>query len=252
MKQSWEKFLLKFDSLSLKDRVIVALALSMLFSYIAYAIWISPVEDKMKALSTQINAEKSKLVALNAEIKQKIALGSKDPDVIEKERLAKIKTDIERLHETLREKQKGLVSPDQMAKLVESIVKQNGKLNLIGLKTLPVASLNESKKKSDPPGQMTEKEKAFIENSLGRKLEGVEPSKIVERKELLIDQVYKHGVELTLEGNYLDMLKYMDDVKSMPWQLFWGGANLKVDAYPKSTLTLTLFTLSLDKRWLYL
>ena len=33
---------------------------------------------------------------------------------------------------------------------------------------------------------------------------------------------------------------------------FVGNAELTVDAYPKATLTLTLFTLSLDKKWLNL
>jgi MSHA biogenesis protein MshJ len=38
----------------------------------------------------------------------------------------------------------------------------------------------------------------------------------------------------------------------MPTQLFWGRAELAVEQYPHSRLTLTLYTLSLDRKWIKL
>ena len=58
------------------------------------------------------------------------------------------------------------------------------------------------------------------------------------------------GVEIVVQGNYLDMLKYLTDLESMPWQVFWGKASLAVNEYPTATLTLTIYTLSMDKRWM--
>jgi MSHA biogenesis protein MshJ len=57
-------------------------------------------------------------------------------------------------------------------------------------------------------------------------------------------------VEIVVQGGYMDMMNYMAALEAMPWQLFWGRAKLSVDEYPNATLTLTLFTLSLDKAWL--
>jgi MSHA biogenesis protein MshJ len=48
------------------------------------------------------------------------------------------------------------------------------------------------------------------------------------------------------------MVNYMDALESMPTQLFWGRAQLEVDEYPTARLTLTLYTLSLDKQWMKL
>jgi MSHA biogenesis protein MshJ len=64
--------------------------------------------------------------------------------------------------------------------------------------------------------------------------------------------LYRHGVEVTVRGNYLDMVNYMDALESMPTQLFWGRAQLEVEEYPSSRLTLTLYTLSLDQKWMKL
>jgi MSHA biogenesis protein MshJ len=47
-------------------------------------------------------------------------------------------------------------------------------------------------------------------------------------------------------------MNYLEQLEAMPWQLLWANAKLNVDEYPKSTLTLRLFTLSLDKKWLNL
>jgi MSHA biogenesis protein MshJ len=48
------------------------------------------------------------------------------------------------------------------------------------------------------------------------------------------------------------MVNYMDALEGMPVQLFWGKAQLEVEAYPDARLSLTLYTLSLDKKWMTL
>jgi MSHA biogenesis protein MshJ len=104
------------------------------------------------------------------------------------------------------------------------------------LKTLPAASLAE---------QASAEEKR-IENALA----------VIEAKDksakLNINTVYRHDVEIVVQGGYLDIMKYLAQLEAMPWHLFWSKAKLSVDEYPKTTLTLTLFTLSLDKKWLNL
>jgi MSHA biogenesis protein MshJ len=48
------------------------------------------------------------------------------------------------------------------------------------------------------------------------------------------------------------MIDYMTALEGLPTQLFWGGAKLEVEDYPSSRLTLTMYTLSLDPKWLKL
>jgi len=64
--------------------------------------------------------------------------------------------------------------------------------------------------------------------------------------------LYRHGVEIVLQGSYLDMVNYMDELERLPVQLFWGKASLDAQQYPNSRLTLTLYTLSLDSKWMKL
>jgi len=62
--------------------------------------------------------------------------------------------------------------------------------------------------------------------------------------------LYRHGVELTIEGSYADVVAYLLAVEAMPQHILWGGLQLKVEQHPKVVVTLRLYTLSQDRTWL--
>ncbi len=54
-------------------------------------------------------------------------------------------------------------------------------------------------------------------------------------------------MELTLRGSYFDMLDYLTQIESLPWQMYWHRLKLDARDYRRPVLTLTLYSLSLDK-----
>lgn len=61
--------------------------------------------------------------------------------------------------------------------------------------------------------------------------------------------LYRHGVELTVEGRYADLLSYLKALEASPQRLLWGGLQLRVLQHPQVLLTLRLHTLSTDAHW---
>ncbi|MEX8494317.1 hypothetical protein [Sphaerotilus sp.] len=61
--------------------------------------------------------------------------------------------------------------------------------------------------------------------------------------------LYRHGVELTVEGRYTDLLDYLKTLEASPQRLLWGSLQLKVLQHPQVLLTLRLHTLSTDAHW---
>lgn len=61
--------------------------------------------------------------------------------------------------------------------------------------------------------------------------------------------LYRHGVELTVEGRYADLLEYLKTLEASPQRLLWGSLQLKVLQHPQVLLTLRLHTLSTDAHW---
>ena len=122
--------------------------------------------------------------------------------------------------------QNGLITPQQISMLLKDILRGNRSLHLVSLKTLPTQRLTET---LDTTKTENAKNNAALE--IG---------------------AFKHGFEISLEGEYLDMLQYLAAIEASPWQVFWGDIELNASTYPKETLTLKLYALSLDQTWLTL
>ena len=60
-------------------------------------------------------------------------------------------------------------------------------------------------------------------------------------------QLYRHGVEMTLSGSYLDLLQYLARLEALPVRLLWGSGDLQVDQYPIVRLRLQVYTLSAQR-----
>jgi MSHA biogenesis protein MshJ len=172
-----------------------------------------------------------------------------DPDADVKARLAEAKARLALMDADLSNLHKKLVAPDKMDALLQNILKRNKRLQLISLKSLPVMNLYEIEKTTEgaATAQTTAQASAKVTTELNQvalnKLTTINPDEL---------SIYKHEVELVLEGNYLDMLAYTKDLESMPEQVYWSRANLQVIEYPKARLSLQIFTLSLERKWLNL
>jgi MSHA biogenesis protein MshJ len=236
MKQELQKYVQKIDALSLRERVIIFVMLAVLFIAVLNAVFFDRQFARQKQLSAQVRAEQLQINQIRAEIQQVIH-SKTDPDEANRARLQVLKQQSAQMQTVLLDMQKGLVSPDKMTVLLEDLLRRNQKLRLLSLKTLPPTSLTEMNATDVKPTQ--DNTTALTVQNIG----DAQPA---------VGAVYKHGVEITLQGQYLDMLEYMAALESVPWQLFWGRAKLNVTEHPNATLTLTLFTMSLDKKWLNL
>jgi MSHA biogenesis protein MshJ len=246
MKQRWTGFAAKIDALTLRERMLLFAALAAFIVFVAHAAALGPMLRKQAALRAQISQQQNNLAGIDGEITHKVQAYQVDPDAATRERLDAAKAEAAKLSESLRAMQKGLVAPERMGALLESLLRANGRLQLVSMKTLPVGSLNQAvEAKAEPQakeGKMLAVALATPAATGGARQAGAQP----------VDMLYRHGVQIAVRGNYLDIVNYMSALESMPTQLFWSRAQLEVEEYPTSRLTLTLYTLSLDPKWMKL
>ena len=57
-------------------------------------------------------------------------------------------------------------------------------------------------------------------------------------------------VEITVRGSYSALHAYLARLERSPWTMYWWRALLAADVSGVSTMTITIYTLSLDKAWL--
>lgn len=204
----------RIDALALRERAMLFAAAAASIVFLLYAVFLNPLMARQKVLRTQLVQQQDNIGGIDREISQKLQAYALDPDAEARTRLSALVAENAQLGTDLRAMQAGLVAPERIAPLLESILKANGRLQLVSMKTLPAGPVGD----------------------------GAAPSELL----------FRHGVELSVRGNYLDMVNYMDALEAMPTQLFWGRSQLDVEEYPNARLTLTLYTLSLDRKWIKL
>jgi MSHA biogenesis protein MshJ len=125
-----------------------------------------------------------------------------------------------------------MVSAELMPTLLQDVLRQHHGLQLVELRTLPATSLVERTAKDDKPAKPGELPAVDAGGQGGER------------------NLYKHGFELTVRGSYPDFVQYLEQLERLPMRMYWGKVTMNADDYPKVTLTVTIYTLSLDKAWL--
>lgn len=232
MKRYWEMACTRIDAMSLRERVMIFVAASFVVISLINSLLLDPLFVKQKALSAQVVQQQEKMKELQAAIQSLTQARRDDESSPLRVRSKELKQQMQELDGYLQSRRSRLVEPEKMADLLREVLSKNSGLQLISLKTLPASLLIEKPQAAaDQPGA------AQLANDLQNQTSGQK-------------QIYKHGVKISVRGEYPELLRYVTALEKMPAQMFWGEVDLTVEHYPNSVLTLTLYTLSLDKTWL--
>lgn len=225
IQEQYDRLVAKVDGFSLRERVLVFAAAAFLLVALVDALFLEPLLDKQKALSAQVVQQQEKMKEVQAQIAALLEAKQADANSPQRERIRLLQQKIDEGAAYLRERRDKLVPPERMAGLLEQVLNRNGRLQLVALDTLPASLLVEpASDQADEAQQVVDSEK----------------------------QIYKHGVKITVRGSYSDLLGYLSALERLRTQMYWSIAKMEVIKYPTVELTLTLYTLSLDKTWLQL
>lgn len=221
-KLQWEKLIAKYDSISLRERGMIFVAVAFLTISLINKLLLDPLLAKQKNLSEQMVQQQEKIKEVRAVMEALLQAKRNDADSPLRKQLSSAKQRIAESDAYMQNLRGRLVAPEQMANLLQQVLKKNGQLELVSLQSLPVEPL------------------------IAEKTEGTKTAPVADTS----NQVYTHRMKISVRGTYPDLLQYLTMLEHLPTQMFWGTAKMEVDHPPTAELTLTLYTLSLDKTWL--
>ncbi len=221
MKQAWEKLARRFDALRPRERVMIFAAGVAIIAGLVYVLAIDGALAKHKIMAANVEKHRGDIGQMQMQNAELSRLLKQDPDAQGRKHIEDLQRQLGAYDTELRGVQQGLVPPNQMVKVLEDMLNRDSHVRLVKLHTLPVAALVE------PAGGAAAKSTAPLKNL-----------------------VYKHGIELTVEGNYLDLLEYQARLEKLPWRMFFARTSVNSVDYPKVLMTITLYTLSLEEAWL--
>jgi MSHA biogenesis protein MshJ len=233
VKPYWDRTRAAIDDMSLRERLMVFVAAAFVVITLMNAMLLDPLLAKQKTMSVQLVQQQEKMKELQAQMQSLLQAKRDDQHSPLRERLAQLKQQLQEQGGYLQSRRDRLIDPNKMADLLKMVLGKNGGLQLVELKTLPVSLLIEKPKAADVSVQPIAANMAEVNKQQDQQ-----------------KQIFKHGVQITVRGGYLDLMRYVAMLEQMPTQMFWGEATLSVEKYPESLFTLTVYTLSLDKTWL--
>ena len=231
MKEWWRGYANKIDALLPRERVMVFVAAVAVAVFMMFSLFIDPAATRNKALLTRMAQQQMELQALRIKI-QALEQKRAGPDAANLARRDGLKRQIAEINAALQDMQHSLVPAQNMKAVLQEVLARNPRLQLIALRTLPAAPLVEKRDKADKPDAAAATPKPRDKLAAGA------------------SNVFKHGVQITVQGSYADLHDYLAGLEKLPWRMFWSRASLGAESYPRVTVTVTVYTLSLDKAWL--
>lgn len=214
----------KLVKLTLLDRLLGVLALAMALYLIVSVALLDPQQKKIndfqqssKANKTELDAIKGILSATESSPSQ--SLEQLSGDAVAVAELKKQIADAAAFYNQVD------ATTTQVKSLLKEMLAANPKLTLVSLRTLPVEPFYLPDSKTIEPNK-ADTNKVDANNA--------QPQR----------SLYKHGVEISIRGDYATLITYMENLQKYPKRLFWAETKLDVMTYPDTVLKLVIYSLS--------
>lgn len=233
MNFQWKSIAKKIDARTERERALLFLIVVALLFVAGMQVVISPLLKQQKLINSKLQQNSTLSASLSKELTNVQTIQASDVNANVKQQIAEHKKMLAQRDQKLKQFERSLVAADKIDALLESILKKNKTLRLVSLKSFPVVDMMNGAEKQESSSSQNE------QTTVGKKTNGMTQRGL-----------FKHEVEIVVEGNYLDMLDYLKRLEAMPERLYWSRSALQVQEYPKSRLSLRVFTLSLERKWL--
>ena len=207
MNSWWKGLNDKFIALSRREKGLIALCGLVVIVLSVSTLLLEPLWKALEAQKTQLSAlvlnnqrNEGELLMIQAKL-------NKDPNQEVDIELKNLMQRSQELDMQLSEMVSNLISPSQMAALLESVLDTSSGIKLVSLESLT----------AEPIG-------GDVQNSA-------------------YSGYYVHPVRLELTGSYFAVVNYLNQLESLPVNYYWRSFHYKVENYPQARLILQVYTL---------
>lgn len=210
----------RYQGFNFRERVLIALAVLSLTWMIWEATLGGFLAESQANISRQVNVMYDKLqTAVREQSALQTAL-TRDPN----QRLAaerdRLDSELRSLNASIGSVLDRFVAPDRMPSLLEDVLRHHQGLKLKRMISLPV----EPVRLSDPEADKEEQAASPL--------------------------IFRHPLRMEFEGNYFEVLAYLNELEQGPWEFGWRQLNYTVSEYPLAVVTIEIETLSREKSWI--
>jgi MSHA biogenesis protein MshJ len=212
---SWQRAEQAFDARPRRERLLLVAAAAAIGFLLVDAAWLTPAFKRWHASRQQHEAAQRQMDTLQRDFDRVQTQNQADEQRLRQE-AATWRARLREGEDQLRRHGDRLIGPERMLALLQQLLQGRGELRVRAMQSLSKVEL------------LTDMQGAGAG----------------------APALYRHGVELAIEGRYADLLAYLQSLEQLPERLQFGDLQFRVEQHPRCVLTLRVYTLSLDKRWL--
>ncbi|MCE3220064.1 type II secretion system protein M [Vibrio diabolicus] len=207
MNEFWSSLEERFGEMSAREKVLIVLCGLVVVIMLLFTLVLEPKLNEIISNERQLSNLKQANQKIEIDTLRIQAQLKKDPNAEIDRAISNLLTESQHLSMQLAEIIEHLITPSQMAELLENVLEQQSGIHLLSLQTLPSEPITEDKEASQYSGY------------------------------------YVHPVRMELTGDYFSIANYLNKLESLPASYYWRSFSYKVEEYPKAKLVLEVYTL---------
>ena len=229
----WRALQRRFDTCAPRERLLLIGASAAVVLMLADQLWLGPALKQFRAARQQLAETRHALDTLAQDVQAQVSRHAANTRSQQGE-LASWRQRVRDSDAALRRHEDSLVGPDRMLELLDQWLSRHGPVRVRAMQSLGRSDLL-------APGSANANANASAPAKPAAPADPANPP---------LPSLYRHGVELVLEGGYPDLLQTLKALEALPQHVLWGSVSLRVDQHPRSVLTLRVYTISRDRHWL--
>jgi MSHA biogenesis protein MshJ len=202
-----------FDGRPMRERAVLAGAAIVVTVLLLEGLWWGPQRERAGAAQADVTLlveQKSTLAAELGQLEEREAL---DPDSAIRAQLDLLSGKITVLDQRLQAQTLQILAPEQMPAVLRDLIR-----TVEGLRITAVRSES--------------------------------PQRLVNSAEDNLPVLYRHGLVIDLEGDYLGLLDCVRKLEDLPWRLYWLGMEVRAHGMAPGEFRLHVYTVSLREEWI--
>ncbi|HXW64392.1 MAG TPA: hypothetical protein VEK74_04870 [Burkholderiaceae bacterium] len=215
---------------SMRERLAVQVAALVVVATMVDTVALAPTRKEADHVRGELVGAKTELEKIRAAIEEQARQSHTYIEGRKNELQQRRKT----AEDVIREAQVDLISPQQMKRQLAAILEKFPQMSIVAMNSLaPV-----------PLGFATPSKSSATNAAVSAQVPKVPPN--------VVAGLYQHGLEVTVEGHYLDLIGYLQTLEHAPHRVYWRDLDLAVNDKGMPVTKIGMFTLSRDPTWLSL
>lgn len=221
----WLAYSEKFSNTTPREQYLIIASGLVAIIFILYSLFLEAPIQRVEQLNKQV-AQTEQSNKNNQDSIQVLEQAlSEDPNVALRKQLVQYQAKLGGIDERLLALTSDLIDPIQMRYALIKLLKLQKGVKLLSFKVLPARAVTQSKTSAETDEIAT----ATVGD-------------IKAQPEQL--QLYRHGINIKLQGQYFQLKDYLTQLESLSWTFFWQEFDYQLKVYPVSELEIEIYSLS--------